>query len=210
MHRSRGDTLSAHTWCANCGWLSARRRGAGAPALLFTTLLLFSAAVFAAQEFEIRTAYLERANGVYTLNAKLNFHLPDGAQQAVQDGARMTLDLEIVVHRARSFWFDETIAVLEQHYELVYHALSERYLVRNINSGEQTSFSNLSAAVEYLSEIHGLPVLDETFILAKERYEISLRANVDVRTLPKALRTVLFWVDDWRQSTDWYTWPLKL
>jgi hypothetical protein len=164
----------------------------------------------AAGRFEIRAAYVERTNDVYTLNAKLNFHLPDGAQQAVQDGARLTLDLEIAVHRARSLWFDETVAVLEQHYELVYHALSERYLVRNLNSGEQSSFSNLSAAVDYLSQVHGLPVLDETFILPQERYEISLRASLDVRTMPKALRTVLFWVDDWRQSSDWYTWPLKL
>jgi hypothetical protein len=173
-------------------------------------LLLTSFSALAAHQFEIRAAYVERTNGVYTLNAKLDFRLPEGAQQAVQDGARMTLDLEIVVHRARSLWFDETIAVLEQHYELVYHALSERYLVRNLNSGEQTSFSNLNAAIDSLSQIHGLPVLDETFILPPERYEISLRANLDVRTLPKALRTVLFWVDDWRQSTDWYTWPLKL
>jgi len=177
--------------------------------MLFATLLLSSAPAHAAERFEIRGAYVERAGGVYTLNAKLNFQLPEGAQQAVQDGARMTLDLEIVVHRARSLWFNETIAALEQHYELVYHALSERYLVRNLNSGEQTSFPNLGAAADYLGQIHGLPVLDETFILPQERYEISLRAHLDVRTMPKALRTVLFWVDDWRQSSDWYTWPLK-
>jgi hypothetical protein len=173
-------------------------------------MFLSSAPALAAAHFDIRAAYAERTSGVYTLNAKLDFRLPEGAQRAVQDGARLTLDLEIAVHRGRSLWFDETVAVLEQHYELVYHALSERYLVRNLNSGEQSSFSNLSAALDYLSQIHGLPVLDETFIVPQERYEISLRASLDVRTLPKALRTVLFWVDDWRQSTDWYTWPLKL
>jgi hypothetical protein len=202
--------LGADFRCARFEWRAPSRRALLPAVFLCAALFLPWLSALAAQQFEIRAAYVERNNGVYTLNAKLDFRLPDGAQQAVQDGARMTLDLEIVVRRARSLWFDETIAVLEQHYELIYHALSERYLVRNVNSGEQTSFPTLSAAIEYLSQIHGLPLLDETFILPRERYEISLRANVDVRTLPKALRTVLFWVDDWRQSTDWYTWPLKL
>jgi hypothetical protein len=42
------------------------------------------------------------------------------------------------------------------------------------------------------------------------RYEIGLRASLDVRTLPDTLRFVLFWTDDWRQRSEWYTWSPRL
>jgi hypothetical protein len=55
-----------------------------------------------------------------------------------------------------------------------------------------------------------LPILDEALVRSRDRYEISLRAGLDVHTMPDALRFVLFWADDWRQSSEWYTWPLRL
>ena len=162
------------------------------------------------RHLEIRSAYIEPADSVYQLNATLDLELPEGARQAVREGVPLTLDVEIVVHRARRLWLDDTVATLEQHYELVYHALSERYLVRNLNSDEQTSFATLDAAVDSLRVIANLPILDKTLLLPDVRYEISLRANLDVRTMPDTLRFVLFWTNDWRQRSEWYTWSPQL
>jgi len=162
------------------------------------------------RRFEIRSAFVEPADSVYMLNARLDFALPEGARAAILDGVVLTLDLEIVVDRARRFWLDDTVATLEQHYELVYHALSERFLVRNVNSGQQTSWPTLEDALESLQVVDRLPLLDQSLILPELRYEVSLRGRLDVRNIPDALRFVLFWVDDWRQQTDWYTWPLNL
>lgn len=170
----------------------------------------YATAAEAVRRFEIRSAFVQPAESVYMLNARLDFALPAGAQMAVRDGVVLTLDLEIVVNRARRYWPDDTIATLEQRYELVYHALSERFLVRNVNSGEQTSWPTLDAALESLKVVDRLPILDESLVDPKRRYEVSLRAGLDVRNIPEALRFVLFWVDDWRQQTDWYTWPLNL
>jgi len=160
--------------------------------------------------FEVRSAYVEPADGVYELNATLNFDLPEGARAAIREGVPMTLHLEIVVKRQRAYWFDETVATLQQRYELSHHALSERYLVRNVNSGEQASFATLDAALDALRVISRLPLLDDALIDSSRRYEISLRASLDVRTMPDTLRFVLFWVDDWRQRTEWYTWSPQL
>ena len=164
----------------------------------------------AAQRFEIRSAYIEPAEAVYQLNATLVFELPEGAREAVREGAPLTLDLEIVVHRSRKYWLDETVANLEQHYELVYHALSERFLLRNLNSGEQTSFATLDAALDSLRVISNLPILDQSLVLPDARHEISLRAHLDVRTMPDALRFIVFWANDWRQTTEWYTWSPQI
>ena len=159
---------------------------------------------------EIRSAYVEPADGVYELNATLDLDLPEGARAAIREGAPLKLQLEIVVRRQRSYWFDYTVATLEQNYELVYHALSERYLVRNLNSGKQVSYATLGAALDELRVISKLPILDQALVEPSRRHEISLRASIDVRTMPDALRFVLFWVDDWRRRSEWYTWSPRL
>jgi hypothetical protein len=170
---------------------------------------LFAPLAGAAEPFAIRTAYLAPSQGVYMLNAKLHLVLPEGALQAIQDGVALTLQAEIELQRSRRWWLDDTVASLELNYEVVYHALTETYLLRNLNSGEQTAFSTFDTALEALSNLHDLPFVDQSLLSPNEQFEARLRATIDIRTLPEALRMVLFWTDNWRQQTDWYLWPLK-
>jgi hypothetical protein len=189
------------------------RRGPAALQLLLALALVglcYAQDSRAQGRFDIRSAYVERAEGVYQLNATLDFEVVEGARAAIRDGAPFTLHLEIVVRRERSYWLDEVVATLDQSYELVYHALSDRYLVRNVNSGEQVSFATLDAALDSLRVISNLPILDQALVRPERRHEISLRASVDVRTMPDTLRFILFWSDDWRQRSEWYTWSPRL
>jgi Domain of unknown function (DUF4390) len=179
-------------------------------ALAAVLLLCAASAASAQQSFEIRSAYVEPSESVYLLNVTMDFDIPEGAKRAVREGVPLTLNIEILVAHSRRLWLDETVAALEQHYELVYHALTERYLVRNLNSGEQASFANLDAALDYLRVIEDLPILDGSLLQAQLRHEISLRASLDVKTMPDTLRFVLFWADDWRQRSEWYTWSPQL
>jgi hypothetical protein len=173
-------------------------------------MLLAGSRADAAERFEIRSAFVEPSNSVLMLHANFEFDVPEGARLAVRAGAPLSLNLEIIVRRARSWWLDETVATLSQRYELVYHALSDRYLIRNVNSGEQNSYSTVDAAIAALRAIDRLPILDQALIKSGSRHEISLRASIDVHTMPDVLRYIVFWADDWRQASEWYTWPLKL
>jgi hypothetical protein len=189
------------------------QRGRAALQLLLALVcvgLYYSPASWAQGRFDIRSAYVERAEGVYQLNATLDFEVVEGARAAIRDGAPFTMHLEIVVRRERSYWLDEVVATLDQGYELVYHALSDRYLVRNLNSGEQVSYPTLDAALDSLRVISNLPILDQALVRPERRHEISLRASVDIRTMPDTLRFILFWSDDWRQRSEWYTWSPRL
>jgi hypothetical protein len=164
----------------------------------------------APQRFEFRSAYVEPADSVYQLNATLVLDLPEGAREAVREGVPLTMSVEILVKRSRRYWLDEGVASLEQRYELLHHALSERYLVRNLNSGEQSSFPTLDAALDFMRVIANLPILEKALVVPDSRHEISLRAHLDVHTMPDALRLIVFWADDWRQNTEWYTWSPQL
>lgn len=192
--------------------MAARAMTGAAVIRLFFALVIagFGAAAAAQGRFEVRSAYIEPAEGVYQLNATIDFDLPEGARTAVRDGVPLTLHLDIIVRRQRTYWLDDTVATLDQGYELAFHALSERYLVRNLNSGEQASYPTLDAALDALRVISNLPILDVSLVDRRSRHELSVRASLDVRTMPDTLRFILFWSDDWRQRTEWYTWSPQL
>ena len=189
---------------------TVRRPAAWLIAAVLALLSCMHGVAAAQTRFEVRSAYIEPAEHVYELNATLNFDLPEGARDAIREGVPLTMHLEIVVKRQRNYWLDETVATLDQSYELAYRALSERYLVRNMNSGEQASYATLDAALDAMRVINRLPILDQALVSPDSRHEISVRGNLDVHTMPDALRFVLFWSDDWRQRSEWYTWSPQL
>jgi hypothetical protein len=159
--------------------------------------------------FEVRSAYLEPVDGVYQLGATLDLALSRAARQAIREGVPVALQLDIVIERKRRLLPDQEIAALAQRWKLQYHALSGRYLVNNLNSGQQTSYSSLGSALAALGEVRGLPVIDEPLIERGRRYEASIRVTAVIEGgLPAALKTMMFWID-WKRVTDWYTWTVR-
>jgi hypothetical protein len=45
-------------------------------------------------------------------------------------------------------------------------------------------------------------------LVSDERYEGALRARLDIEALPAPLRVFAYLSDDWRLTSEWYTWPL--
>ena len=172
-------------------------------------LLADDATVEDGGRFDVRSAYLEPAERVYQLNATLNLALSRRFHQAIRDGVPVAVQLDISLERKRRYLPDQQVALLAQRWEIHYHALSERYLLSNLNSGQQTSYATLAAALAALSEVRGLPVIDEALLERGESYEASLRAVTAIEGgLPNALKVMMFWID-WKRSTDWYTWSVK-
>ncbi len=112
----------------------------------------------------IRSAQATIEEDVYRLDTRLDLRLPDDARKAIEAGLTLRLAYQIEVTRVRRILPDPTVASLEQRFELSYHALSQRYLVRNLNTGEQQDFGTFPAAIDRLSELRGLPVLDRTLL----------------------------------------------
>jgi hypothetical protein len=177
-------------------------------------LLCFLATVTAAQDpaetsLLIRSAHVVVDDDVYELDAKLDLQLPRDARKAIDGGLTLRLKYQIEVNRVRRFMPDPGIADLEQNYELTYHALSQRYLVRNLNTGEQQDFGTLEAALDRLTDVRGLPILDTSLLAHGTTYEGRVRAVLKMNTAPDAFGWLLFWTDNWNAESDWYTWTLR-
>lgn len=147
--------------------------------------------------------------GVYELDAKLDLALPDGARKAVESGLTLRLTYEVSVNRVRRYMPDAGIAALEQRYEVSYHALSQRYLVKNLNTGEQQDFGSLQGALDRITELRGLPVLDTSLVSDGPVYEGRIRAVLGMNTAPDVFGWLLFWTDDWSAESEWKTWTLR-
>ena len=159
--------------------------------------------------FEVRSADLQLNEGVYHLNAHMELPVSDAVRRGLAEGVPLSLELDLQIERVRQLLPNSRIAELTQRYHLQYNAVSARYILRNENSGQQESLSTIDAAIEQLSEVRGLPVLDKALIAADRRYEASVRAKLDYGTVPFSLRLLMFWVNDWHRESDWYTWTLQ-
>lgn len=167
----------------------------------------------AAQEdpghFEVRSANVELISDVYYLDAWIEFRLSTEARAALQSGLPITIQLQVQLLKVRRFWFDAESASLTQKYQLEYHALSERYIVRNMNSGDQSSFATLFSALNFLGRVNRLPLIDASLLQRNTHYDIRLRAVLDTAQLPGPLRLLAFWRRDWSIASDWYRWRLQ-
>jgi hypothetical protein len=159
--------------------------------------------------FEVRSADLQLKDGVYHLNAHMDLPVGDAVRRGLAEGVPLTLELHLDIERVRQLLPNSRVAELTQRYHLQYNAVSAHYILRNDNSGQQESLGSVDAAIERLSEVRGLPVLDRALITPDRRYEASVRAKIDFGSVPFSLRLVMFWVNDWHRESDWYTWTLQ-
>ena len=199
----------------------------GTAVLVIVTGMLRAAPVQAQQMperegfFDIRSAQTVLRDGVHLLEGRLQLILSDDALDALNSGVPLTIELEFEVIRVRGLWLDDKSAVLNFQYELEYRPLSQRYIVRNLNSGDQESFATLYSALNNLGRIQGLPVIDDAtteylfdtiddaVLTPGSRYRLRLRARLSTRQYPASLRLLFFWRSEWQLQSDWYEWTLE-
>jgi len=158
---------------------------------------------------EVRSAYVNISKGVFLLHARIDYPVSETIRSALKDGVTLSFDLDARVDRERRFWFDSNIVDLTLRRELTYHAVSDRYVVRDTRSRDQQSFATLDEALDYLGKIDAWPILVEPQ-LDGGSYTISVRAGMRRGHLPASLRAILFWTDDWARVSEWYTWSLPV
>jgi len=159
--------------------------------------------------FEVRSASTEIVDGVYTLDARLQLVLSSEALAALQSGVTLTIELQMQVIRTRRFMFDDVEAELALRYELAFSPVSQRYIVHNLNSGDQDSFATLYSALNSLGRVQGLPVIDEAVLSSDSTYRVRLRAMLNTERYPAALRVLFFWRGQWQLQSEWFEWSLE-
>ena len=159
--------------------------------------------------FEVRSASTEVIDGVHTLDARLQLVLSSEALRALESGVTLTIELQLQVIRIRGLLPDDVEAELAVRYELEYSPVTQRYIVRNLNAGDQDSFATLYSALNSLGRVQGLPVIDDAVLDPDSDYRIRTRAMLNMQQYPAALRILFFWRGQWQLESEWFEWLLE-
>ena len=183
---------------------------------LFAALAVLPGSVGLAQDnvvregyFEVRSASTSLSDGVHRLDSRLQLVLSSEALEALNSGVPLTIELQMQVIRVRRLYMDALDAELAVRFELEYRPLSQRYIVRNLNSGDQDSFATLYSALNNLGRVQGLPVIDDALLEPRKSYRIRVRAMLQTQQYPAPLRLLFFWRSQWQLQSEWFEWILE-
>ncbi len=186
------------------------RTGTNRPFLSLIVLLCLASGSVQADEgsIVIRSASSTLQDSVHVASARIQFQLSDRIEEALANGIALEVALEFEIYRSRRFWADANIATLKVVNVLRYNKVSERYLLRNLNTDRQTSYATIFAALNAMGRVDGLPLVDAALLRDDASHTVRLRVEISIAEYPVSLRYFLFWRDDWRVASDWFSWPL--
>jgi len=187
------------------------RRHAVAWLVLFGWLALCAPGIGYAEDayFSVRDARAVLKDDVYLLDANIVYRFSDAALEALHNGIPLVLEMQIKVGRKRDWLWTDTVAALSRRFRLQYHALSDRYVIHNLNTDQRQSFATLEDALHGLGLVRGFPMLDEKLLHAGAEYRASVRAVLLVEELPTPMRLWAYVSDQWGHDSSWYTWRLQ-
>lgn len=148
-------------------------------------------------------------NDVYRLDALIEYHLSKAVFEALVSGVPITIELQMEVVSPREWIWNKSIAELSQQYRIEYYALTQQYLVTNLNSQRQNIYSNQQFALDALGVISEFPLIDRQFLKSGDSYDGRLRARLMIEELPAPLNVLAYLSSEWRLASEWYAWHLQ-
>jgi hypothetical protein len=161
-------------------------------------------------DFQIRSAFAVIDRGVLQLNVHVQYPIYERIRSALQDGVTLAFDLELNVTRHRRLWWNAGVLEMTLRRELTYHAVTDRYVLRDEQGVEQESFPTLEEALDRIGRVENLPILVESQLRGEGPWQVAVRAGVRRGRLSDTMRALMFWSDDWHRNSDWYIWTLTL
>ncbi|MBT6275852.1 MAG: DUF4390 domain-containing protein [Chromatiales bacterium] len=147
-------------------------------------------------------------NGVYQLNADIKFELSEATIEAVEHGVALTVVVETDVVQTRRYMWNEVIADIEASYSIEYHALSDQYVVRNLELDLSRSYRRLSALLDDLGRLRNFPLIGVRRLAMDRTYAVRVRARLDIESLPAPMRPLAYLNSLWRLDSDWHERPI--
>ncbi|MDX1514126.1 MAG: DUF4390 domain-containing protein [Gammaproteobacteria bacterium] len=157
--------------------------------------------------FTVQNASVHIEGGVYLLDALIDFDFSAESIEAMNNGVSLTILLDVEILKPFLFW-KKTVLQQQSRYRVGVHALSKRYVVRHLNSGETRTFRTVDEMASALGMVDDLPLFEKRLLNENEDYRARVRARLDVEALPSPLRPLAYISPEWRLGGAWFEWPL--
>ena len=147
-------------------------------------------------------------NRMYVINAEVEFVFSDDALGAMRSGVALFIDVDVRIRLRRPYIWDRDVLRISRRYRIERHALTDRYVITDLVTDDRRIYESLAAAVNDLGRIREIPIAEEKDFDKSSDYRISLRARLDLKSLPGPLRPIAYISPSWRMSSGWYQWTL--
>lgn len=171
---------------------------------LCAVLLLATSAYVHAAGISVARAELVTAEDAYHLNADFEISFNHELEEAINKGIALNFLVEFVLMEPHKYWMDQEAASTSVVAKLGYHALSRQYLLTL--GKRQTSYVTLAEALEALSKLRGLPVVEKSVLKKDTNYYALLRIRLDHTRLPKPLQVSALGSEEWNLVSDRFRW----
>ncbi|MDZ7828597.1 MAG: DUF4390 domain-containing protein [Halofilum sp. (in: g-proteobacteria)] len=162
-----------------------------------------------AAPFELPSASVRLVEEVYRLDAVARLRLTPAVENALNNGVDLTITWEVSIQRSRAWWFDADVAWIVQRYRLSLHELSRQYVVTNLNTGQQRSYTRVHTALDQIGTLVGFPLVDRVLVADGGDLTGQVRVRLQHDELPLPLRAVALFSDAWDLASEWYQWRFE-
>jgi len=176
--------------------------------MVLTLLWLFAASAHS-DEFKITQLSTRLVEGIYLMDAEIEYRFSDKAIEALQNGVPLTLDVHVQLREEGAWIWQADLLDERLRYRIRYQSLASIYQVVDMQSKSEQHFATLRAALDALGKIEDLPVVRQDQLKPGESYQLSLRTRLDIEQLPLPLRPMAYITPDWNLESDWSRWPLQ-
>ncbi len=177
------------------------------PKVLGLMLMLWTLGACAG-DFVVERAVTRLVDGVYLLDAQIDYRLSQTAIEALDNGVPLTMEVHVQVRDEDAWIWEEDEADYRLRDVIRYQALSGLYEVVSLDSDRRRNFVTRDAALAALGEISGLRLIQAKRLDPRASYRVELKAELDIEALPLPLRPLAYLSPSWHLSSGWWSWHL--
>lgn len=160
------------------------------------------------QTFAIHSIVLKRTQHAWLLDSVVDFDLNETVLNALHNGVSLTLEMQMQLYRERKWLWDKGISNITRRFRLRYFALSQLYLLTDLDNQSRYSFVSLSAALYRLGHLQ-TPLASLHEVMAGQAHYLRMRTLLDIESLPAPLRPLAYLSSHWRLKSTWTVWPIE-
>lgn len=179
----------------------------------FLLVLLCYSSLAQATIFSVNNPRVHQIGNGYVLSAQIDYPLTPRVIEALQNGVPVTFYQEMKLVESfpilGRFWQWETnLWQTRLNYELRYHALSEQYVLKSLETGDQQNFPNLDGALIALGKIEDISLPPE-YTEDPDSLKLLIRSGLDLNALPTPMRPGAMISSKWQLTSPWVQaiWP---
>lgn len=175
--------------------------------LLSLSLLLLVSTNSVAAKFNVDTATINKVGNGYSLQASITYTLTPRVKEAVANGVPIVFVKEFKIIQAfpvlGDFWqWENTLWTSQVSFELRFHALTEQYVINDLDTNHHRSFISLEAALDAMGKIDNFTLPPE-YLEETDNLRVYIRSSLDLLALPTPMRPGALISSKWQLESPW-------